>query len=284
MNTDIRLSVNFFSHLKTLKLERRCGKEAVLCLLKLWVWAAVNQPSGDLSGYCSEDLELFSGWTGERGEFARGLRDIGWLDGEERAYHLHGWGEFQTWVTGTARREDIARLGALASKNRAAYERLKAKGVKGITKEEYAEYLHWTSGFSLSCAPAPAPAPAPSPSPSPAPKKKHRGAEKPKDQKPKDQKPKDDTGFRAVSPEFKLERKWNGVPFKRASPLDYIRKIQEIAAQAPKFEPLDRRRQTTQKEDISNGSDQRNETELSEYERGGTTEQGNELQTGPDRP
>ena len=268
MNTDIRLSVNFFSHLKTLKLERRCGKEAVLCLLKLWVWAAVNQPSGDLSGYCSEDLELFSGWTGERGEFVRGLRDIGWLDGEEKSYHLHGWGEFQTWVTGTARREDIARLGALASKNRAAYERLKAKGVKGITKEEYAEYLHWTSGFSLSCAPAPAPAPAPSPSPSPAPKKKHRGAKKPEDQKPKDD----------------LERKWNGEPFQKASPLDYIRKIQEIAAQAPKFEPLDRRRQTTQKEDISNGSDQRNETELSVNERGGATEQGNELQTGPDRP
>ena len=225
MNTDIRLSVNFFSHIKTLKLERLCGKEGVLCLLKLWVWAAVNRPSGDLSGFCSGDLELFSGWDGESGVFVAALRSVGWLDGEEGAFWLHGWGEFQTWVTGMARREDIARLGALARKNYALAQRLKAQGVKGITKEQYAEYVKMSVdqysclARATSTAPAPAPAPAPSPSPSPAPKRKHSEAKNQKDQKPK-------TDF---------ERQWDGDPIQKANPLDYIRKIQDIAKNAPKI-------------------------------------------------
>ena len=228
MNTDIRLGVNFFNHIKTLKLEKCCGKEGVLCLLKLWVWAAVNRPSGDLSGYCSEDLELFCGWTGEPGLFFETLRDVGWVDvGDDgTSPRLHGWGEFQTWVTDAARREDISRLGALARKNRTAYERLKAQGVKGITKEEYAKYLHWSSGFSLSNAPAPAPAPSPVPVPVPVPvptpKRKYRGAEKTNDQKDK-------------KPETDFQSKWEGEAIQRASPLDYIRKIREIAENAPKI-------------------------------------------------
>ncbi|MBR1672173.1 MAG: hypothetical protein IJ702_04540 [Fretibacterium sp.] len=111
-------------------------------------------------------------------------------------------------------------MSALARTNRAAYERLKTQGVKGVAKEEYAEYLRWSSGFSLSRAPAPAP------SPSPAPKRKHREAKTTKDerQKAKDERAKAD-----------FERKGEGAPFQKASPLDYIRKIQEIAANAPKI-------------------------------------------------
>lgn len=229
MITDIRLSVNFFRHNKTRKLERRFGKEGVLCLLKLWVWAAVYRPSGDLSGICAEDLEMFSEWSGEEknagsaGSFIAALREIGWLDGEEGAYQFHGWREFQTWVTSTESREDKARMSALARKNRAAYERLKAQGVRGITKEQYVEYVQWTSGFDHGNAPEQAPSPSPSPSPVPAPfpspaPKRTRLEED--EQKNKDKK----TDF---------ERQWDGEPVKRFSPLDYIRKIQDIAANAP---------------------------------------------------
>ena len=94
MNTDIRLSVNFFNHIKTLKLERQCGKEGVLCLLKLWVWAAVNRPSGDLSGYSLDDLELFSGWKGESGCFGEALQELRWIEGKRNSFRLHGWEEF----------------------------------------------------------------------------------------------------------------------------------------------------------------------------------------------
>ena len=111
----------------------------------------------------------------------------------------------------------MARLGALAQKNYTAYRRLKAQGVKGITKKEYAMYKKWSPDAD-SCL-ASAPSPSPSPFPSPALKRKHSEAEKPKDQKTK-------TDF---------ERKWDGEPYQKFNPLDYIRKIQEIAENAPKI-------------------------------------------------
>ncbi len=93
------------------------GRRLASRLLKLWVWAAKNRPSGDLSGYSAEDLELFCGWSGEHGSFAETLRELHWIDGEgENDFRLHGWREFQTWVCGVTMREDVGRLGILAKK------------------------------------------------------------------------------------------------------------------------------------------------------------------------
>lgn len=47
---DIRLSVHFPDHPKTVKLERRLGFQGVRSLLSLWAWAAQNRPDGDLGG------------------------------------------------------------------------------------------------------------------------------------------------------------------------------------------------------------------------------------------
>lgn len=262
MNTDIRLSVNFFDHTKTYALDARLGKEGIVCLLKLWVWAAVKRPSGDLSGYCSGILEKAAGWQGEPGSFVEGLLDIGWLDGEDNSFRLHGWEEAQPWVVTVNNRESSGRLGFLARKNAPAYERLKALGYKGITKAQYTAMLqpdwqeeianwqkqsrqqflarHGEGGKAPSkvksrspSSPAPVPAPSPSPSPSPLPSPSPsptpyvgRGeAEESKD--PKDKEPKD--------PEQAFEGKWNGdQTIKKFNPLDYIRRIQEIAgASAP---------------------------------------------------
>ena len=224
MNTDIRLSVNFFSHIKTLRLERLCGKEGVLCLLKLWVWAAVNRPSGDLSGFCSGDLELFSGWDGESGVFAAALRSVGWLDGEEGAFVLHDWNSFQLWARGAESREDRGRMNVLARRNYTAHQRLKAAGIKSISKEEYAKLTQpgWEEALKYALSNASTPAPTPNPNPNPSPKKKNSEAKDQKDQK--DQKPKSN-----------FERQWNGDPIQKANPLDYIRKIQAIAKNAPKI-------------------------------------------------
>ena len=261
MNTDIRLSVNFFEHTKTYALDARFGKEGIVCLLKLWVWAAVKRPSGDLSGYCSGILEKAAGWQGEPGSFVEGLRDIGWLDGEENSFRLHGWEEAQPWVVTVNNREASGRLAFLARKNTEAYNRLKALGYRGITKAQYTAMLlpnwqdeisNWqkesrkkflgehgkresnassSASNSLSNAsspvpvPSPLPFPSPSPSPSPTPYVGRGAAEESKG--PKDQKPKD--------PEQAFEDQWNGdQTIKKFNPLDYIRKIQEIAgASAP---------------------------------------------------
>jgi hypothetical protein len=57
MNTDYRIRVGFFRHLKTKKLEKRLGESGVLALLKLWGYATEFRPEGDLSGLSNEDLE-----------------------------------------------------------------------------------------------------------------------------------------------------------------------------------------------------------------------------------
>ena len=215
MNTDIRLSVNFFNHIKTLRLKKACGLEGIVGLQKLWVWAAVNRPSGDLSGFSAPEIEAVCDWGGDEGCFISALREIGWLDGEEGSFQLHGWEEFQLWARGAEKREDMGRMSALARKNYAAFQRIKAQGGNSVSKEEYARLTK--AGYHAE--PDPGPTPIPIPVPIPTPKKKVMGAEKPKDQKTK-------TDF---------ERKWDGEPYQKFSPLDYIRKIQEIAKNAPKI-------------------------------------------------
>ena len=49
MNNDIRLSVEFFDHPKTVKLQRRLGVGAVICLQRLWIWTAQNRSNGVFS-------------------------------------------------------------------------------------------------------------------------------------------------------------------------------------------------------------------------------------------
>ena len=68
MNSDIRLSIGFLDHPKTVKLQRQLGEAGVLSLLRLWLWAAQNRPSGILIGMDEDDIEIAARWEeGERG-------------------------------------------------------------------------------------------------------------------------------------------------------------------------------------------------------------------------
>ena len=231
MNTDIRLSINFFKHIKTFRLKKACGLEGIICLQKLWVWAAQNRPTGDLGGFSASEIEAMCEWGGDEGCLISALREIRWLDGEEGSFQLHGWEEFQLWAKKAETRENIGRMGQLARKNIIACERIKAAGIKGITKEQYAKLTQsgWEealkdilqSASQLTGQLTVTPTPTPNPTPNPAPKKKHKEVEKPKTENLK-------TDF---------ERKWEGEYAQRVNPLDYIRKIQEIAKNAPRLEP-----------------------------------------------
>ena len=69
MNSDIRLSIGFFDHPKIIKLERQLGLEGVVALMRLWLWAAQNRPSGALSGMDDEDIAIAARWNGEATAF-----------------------------------------------------------------------------------------------------------------------------------------------------------------------------------------------------------------------
>jgi hypothetical protein len=98
MNSDIRLSVAFWDHPKTVKLERRLGLPGVKSLQILWLWAAQNRPNGDL-GVDEEDIEIAARWTGENGKFLSCLVDLRWIDRDEDGYSIHDWEEHNSWAS-----------------------------------------------------------------------------------------------------------------------------------------------------------------------------------------
>lgn len=175
MNTDIRLSIDFLSHPKVVKLERRLGVVAIKALLQLWFWVAKNRPTGRLDNLDAEDIEIAAGWTGDSGALVAALESLRLLDNVDGGYAVHNWSRHNGWASRAGEREGKARLSRLCQVNPDAAKTLKEQGVTAITRDEYEHYVRRESGDSPAVAgrsPAsrqqnaslqPAPAPAPSP-------------------------------------------------------------------------------------------------------------------------
>ena len=144
MNIDIRLKLDFFEHPKARKLRRRLGAEGVLCLLRLWLWAAANRPEGILRGLDADDLELAAQWEGRPGELVAALCEFRLLEappaspffcGEsapggpgaagsnpaapdctagQNAFRIHDWAEHQAWACRSEERTRSAKRAAQA--------------------------------------------------------------------------------------------------------------------------------------------------------------------------
>lgn len=136
MNSDIRLSTEFWQHPKTRKLAKRLGLEGVRSIQILWLWAARNKPDGNLSGMDWEDIELAADWQGEEHAFFDHCLGV-WIDEAGGRYALHDWAEHNPWQADADDRSDKARFSRLATVNRPAYDRLKAAGVNAISKDDY---------------------------------------------------------------------------------------------------------------------------------------------------
>lgn len=199
MNTDIRLSINFWTHPKTVKLERRLGLEGVRSLQILWLWAARNRADGRLSKLDAEAIEIVADWRGANGKFVETALELVWLEEDDEGYRIHDWQEHNGWAAGADKRGDRARLGKLIQRRPDLAETLKNQGVTGVSPEEYRRLVdlederqaerepagclpqagykqaaskrqaerEQTGSRLQALAPAPAPSPAPSPSPSP---------------------------------------------------------------------------------------------------------------------
>lgn len=172
MNADIRVSVDFWDHPKTIKLTRRLGLEGPRSLQILWMWVARHRPDGLLSDMDAEDIEIAAKWDGEEGKFVEQLVGIGWLDEVDDGYLLHDWEDHNSWAAEACERGDKARLSRLAQVNKEAFSECQRQGIAGLSRNEFKKW----KGFRLanagdrsgerpanaSAPPAPAPAPAPS--------------------------------------------------------------------------------------------------------------------------
>lgn len=112
MNADIRVSVSFRGHRKRKKLQRKLGAEAVLCLIDLWIVAAMNKPDGVLSGMDAEDIAIDAGWDGDPQTFVDVLVDVGFVDIEDGCYVLHDWDDHNSYVAKAENRKKASRNAA----------------------------------------------------------------------------------------------------------------------------------------------------------------------------
>lgn len=113
MADDIRFSVNFWQHPKTIKLTRKGGLEAVRSLQILWCFCAQERTDGILSGMDIDDIEIAADWRGEPGRLIELLLNGNWLERlQDGTYALHGWEERQAYVSKTQSRKEQAKTAA----------------------------------------------------------------------------------------------------------------------------------------------------------------------------
>jgi hypothetical protein len=137
MNSDIRLSVGFFDHPKTIRLMRQLGHEGVIALMRLWLWAAQNRPSGILAGMDEEDIEIAARWDGDQGAFNAVATAVKFLDCIDGVYHIHDWREHNAWQSAAESRSNASRLSRMAGTHPAIYKILEDAAIKGISREWY---------------------------------------------------------------------------------------------------------------------------------------------------
>ena len=192
MNIDIRLKLDLFEHPKLQKLRRRLGAEGVLCLLRLWLWAAANRCDGRLSGLDADDIELAARWQGRPGELLEALCDLRLLEqefpaGGRRAaacaeeppmsencagseageYRIHDWCEHQAWAcrseerSARARKAAQARWGVEENKVEFQQDRAGRNAAMLIASPSNAPKAKNQEPRNSSCSPSPEQCPAP---------------------------------------------------------------------------------------------------------------------------
>ena len=113
------------------------GLEGVTALLRLWLWAAQNRPSGILSGMDGEDIEIAARWKGVQGEFNGVVTRLKLLDAVGEICRIHDWQEHNTWQSDAENRSNASRLSRMAKTHPEIYKILEDAGIKGISREIY---------------------------------------------------------------------------------------------------------------------------------------------------
>jgi len=113
MNTDFRVNVAFFNHLKTKKLIQKLGKEGVFSLMSLWAYTAQNKPKGILTNLTKDDISILVDWEGEINHFLDVLIELKFLDKENNGeYSIHNWEQRNGFAYYAEERSEKARKAA----------------------------------------------------------------------------------------------------------------------------------------------------------------------------
>lgn len=164
MNTDFRVSIGFFDHLKTRRLRRKFGADGIYSLLRLWCFAATNYPDGLFPVDDAEIITEIIEWRGDPEAFWQALIQIGFIDNAEdkSAFLIHDWKEHNGYAAHAKERSESARKAACAKH---------AARMRPADKPQCeTDAPRMPTADIPQCAfPAPSPSPSPSPLPNPSP-------------------------------------------------------------------------------------------------------------------
>ena len=187
MNKDIRISVSFPSHYKTVLLYKRLGAEGIKSLVYLWLYAGAHRTDGRLTNMSRHTIAIAAQWEKEPDEFIDALlsKEIHFLDKAGEIYVLHDWFDHNPYAAHAKNRSEIARQNAMKRWGRGSLKettdakmQIKCKGNATLMQLHndcirVACKLHndgITGAFIPQCPfflTCDAPSPSPSPSPSP---------------------------------------------------------------------------------------------------------------------
>jgi hypothetical protein len=91
---NINLDVDYFDHVKTVRLIGLLGKGSAELPIRLWCYCGKHRAKdGNLTGLSAQEIEAFVGWWGKPGAMVRAMVQVGFLDDTPDGYQLHDWGE-----------------------------------------------------------------------------------------------------------------------------------------------------------------------------------------------
>lgn len=91
----INLEVDYFDHIKTIRLVNRLGRGAEVLPIRLWCYCGGHHAeSGRLNGYSPQEIEtVILKWWGRSGEAVQALLDVGFLEKDGDTFVAHKWKE-----------------------------------------------------------------------------------------------------------------------------------------------------------------------------------------------
>ena len=93
---NLNLDIEYFDHVKTVRLVGLLGKGSEVLPLKLWCRAAKHHAgTGRLTDYSAQEIESLVGWWGNTGHMVEAMVKVGFLEQVNGSYEIHGWKEKQ---------------------------------------------------------------------------------------------------------------------------------------------------------------------------------------------
>lgn len=140
-NLHIRVMTGFFSHRKTIRLRSLIGNDAYWLPIRLWAYAAENQPDGNISSYSDSELETLLGFScassnasSNATSIKQVLMDSGFIDSQGLIHDWKDYNSYHLMYSERAKNAARARWDRVAEKK----EKKQKKVNKDIEKEKEA--------------------------------------------------------------------------------------------------------------------------------------------------